>query len=397
MGGARDLAPADLFDVAARLSEEERLARRAVARFVDERFLPVVKRHFRAGTFPMDLVPEMAALGLFGMNLTGYGCAGLTHVGYGAAMQELERGDSGLRSFASVQGALCMVPVHAFGSEEQKARFLPAMQRGEVIGCFGLTEPDFGSDPGGLRTRARRDGGDFVLSGTKAWITNGTVADLAVIWAKVDDGDAGSIRGFLVEKGTPGFSAREVEGKFSLRASVTAELHLDGVRVPAESVLPGTEGLGLRGPLRCLNEARYGIAWGAVGAAIACWEAARAYAVERVQFGRPIAAFQLVQEKLVDVWEGIVQGQLLALRLGELEDQGRATHVHVSMGKRANVRMARDAARVAREILGANGISDAYPVIRHMMNLEAVYTYEGTHDIHTLALGKAATGLDAFA
>ena len=398
MGRPRDdAAPVDLFDVTSRLTEEERLVRRAVARFVDERFLPVVARHFRAGTFPLDLVPEMAALGIFGMNLTGHGCAGLSHVGYGAAMQELERGDSGLRSFASVQGALCMYPIHAFGSREQQDRFLPALRRGEAIGCFGLTEPDFGSDPGGLRTRARRDGGDFVLTGTKTWITNGTVADVAVIWAKVDDGEAASIRGFLVEKGTPGLSTREIEGKFSLRASITAELHLDGVRVPASSALPGTEGLGLRGPLQCLTQARYGIAWGAVGAAIACWEAARAYALERIQFGRPIAAFQLVQEKIVDAWEGIVKGQLLALRLGELQDQGKATHVHVSMGKRANVRMARDAARVAREILGANGVSDAYPVIRHMMNLEAVYTYEGTHDIHTLALGRAATGLDALA
>jgi glutaryl-CoA dehydrogenase len=394
---APDLAPVDLFDVESRLPEEARLARRSVARFVDERFLPLVRRHHRAGTFPMELVPELGALGVFGMNLRGHGCAGLGHIAYGACMQELERGDSGLRSFASVQGALVMFPIHAFGSEAQKARWLPPLARGEAVGCFGLTEPDFGSDPGGMRTVARRDGPDFVLSGSKAWITNGTVADVAVVWAKLDGGDARSIRGFLVERGTPGFTTREVEGKFSLRASVTAELHLDGVRVPAESALPGTEGLGLRAPLMCLNKARYGIAWGAVGAAVACFEAARGYAVERIQFGKPIAAFQLTQAKLVELWEGIVKGQLLALRLGELEDEGRATHLHVSMGKRANVRMARDAARVAREILGANGVVDDYPVIRHMLNMEAVYTYEGTHDIHTLALGKAATGLDAFA
>ena len=394
---APDLAPVDLFDVGSRLPEEARLARRSVARFVDERFLPLVKRHHRAGTFPVELVPELGALGVFGMNLRGHGCAGLSNVAYGACMLELERGDSGLRSFASVQGSLVMFPIHAFGSEAQKERWLPRLARGEAVGCFGLTEPDFGSDPGGMRTVARRDGRDFVLSGSKAWITNGTVADVAVVWAKVDAGDARSIRGFLVEKGAPGFTAREVEGKFSLRASVTAELHLDGVRVPAENALPGTEGLGLRGPLSCLNKARFGIAWGAVGAAIACFESARRYAVERVQFGKPIAAFQLTQAKLVEIWEGIVKGQLLALRLGELEDEGRATHLHVSMGKRANVRMARDAARVAREILGANGVVDDYPVIRHMLNMEAVYTYEGTHDIHTLALGKAATGLDAFA
>jgi len=386
----------DLLGLEGRLPEDARLARRAVARFVDERFLPVVRDHFRAGTFPMDLVPEMAALGLFGTSLHGHGCAGLSHTSAGACMQELERGDSGLRSFASVQGSLCMFPIHAFGSDEQKARFLPAMARGETLGCFALTEPDSGSDPGGMRTRARRDGGDFVLDGAKAWITNGTVADVAVVWAKVGDGDARSVRGFLVERGTPGFSAREVQGKLSLRASITAELHLDGVRVPASHVLPGTEGEGLRAPLACLTRARYGIAWGTVGAATACLESARRYATERIQFGRPIGSFQLVQEKLVEMWQGVVQGQLLAMRLGELADEDRLDHLQVSMGKRANVRMARDVARTAREILGANGVVDDYPVMRHMLNLEAVYTYEGTHDIHTLALGRAATGLDAF-
>jgi len=389
-------APVDLLDVSSRLPEEARLARRSVARFVDERFLPVIRDHFRAGTFPMELVAEMAALGIFGMNLKGYGCAGLSEVAYGACMQELERGDSGLRSFASVQGALCMYPILAYGSEEQRERWLPAMSRGEAIGCFGLTEPDFGSDPGGMRTRAAPRGGGFVLRGTKAWITNGTVAQVAVVWAKVGDGDARSIRGFLVERGAPGFSAREVAGKLSLRASATAELHLDDVFVPATSVLPGTDGAGLRAPLSCLSKARYGIAWGAVGAAVACFEAARRHAVERVQFGLPIGAFQLVQEKLVEIWQGIVQGQLLALRLGELADEGRLDPVQVSMGKRANVRMARDASRLAREVLGASGIVDDHPVMRHMMNLESVYTYEGTHDVHTLALGRAATGLDAF-
>ena len=391
-----DAAPLDLFEVDAKLSEEERLARRAVARFVDERFLPLVRRHHRAGTFPLELVPELAALGILGAKLEGYGCAGMSSVGYGAVMQELERGDSGLRSFASVQGALCMWPIFTYGSEEQRRRWLPAMARGEVIGCFALTEPDAGSDPASMRTRARRDGADFVLDGTKAWITNGSVADVALVWAKVDGGDERSIRGFLVERGSPGLTARDVEGKLSLRASVTSELHLDGVRAPAAAALPGTEGLGLRAALSCLTQARYGIAWGAVGAAEACLASARDYATTRVQFGRAIGAFQLVQEKLVEMWQAVVQGQLLALRLGELDQEGRATHLHVSMGKRANVRMAREVARTAREILGANGISDEYPVMRHMMNLEAVYTYEGTHDIHTLALGKAITGLDAF-
>jgi len=388
-------ARVDLLDVESRLPEEARLARRSVARFVDERFLPRVRDHFRAGTFPVELVPEMAALGLFGMSLQGFGCAGLSHLAAGACLQELERGDSGLRSFASVQGSLCMYPIHAFGSDEQKARWLPAMAAGRAIGCFGLTEPDAGSDPASMRTRARRDGTDWVLSGSKAWITNGTLADVALVWARTGD-DARSIQGFLVERGTPGLLAREVTGKLSLRASVTAELFLDEVRVPAGAVLPGTEGAGLRSPLACLTRARYGIAWGAVGAAIACFESARGHARERIQFGRPIGSFQLVQEKLVEIWQGIVLGGLLALRLGELADEGRLGPLPVSMGKRANVRMARDAARVAREILGASGIVDDHPVMRHMMNLESVYTYEGTHDVHTLALGRAATGLDAF-
>jgi glutaryl-CoA dehydrogenase len=386
----------DLLEVEARLPEEARIARRSVARFVDERFLPRVRDHFRAGTFPLDLVPEMAALGLFGMTLRGHGGAGLCHRAAGACLQELERGDSALRSFVSVQGSLAMHAVDAFGSDEQRARWLPAMARGEALGCFALTEPDAGSDPASMRTRARRDGGDWVLDGAKAWITNGTIAQVAVVWAKAEGGDARAVRGFLVERGTPGLEAREVTGKLALRASVTAHLSLDGVRVPASAALPGTEGQGLRAPLACLTRARDGIAWGAVGAAIACYEAARRHALERIQFGRPIASFQLVQEKLVGIWEGIVQGQLLALRLGELADEGRLSPLQVSMGKRASVRMARDAARTAREILGASGVVDDLPPMRHMANLEAVTTYEGTHDVHTLALGRAATGLDAF-
>jgi len=389
-------APVDLLEVEERLPEEARIARRSVARFVDERFLPRVRDHFRAGTFPLDLVPEMAALGLFGMTLRGHGGAGLSHRAAGACLQELERGDSALRSFVSVQGSLSMHAVEAFGSDAQRARWLPAMARGEALGCFALTEPDAGSDPASMRTRARRDGGDWVLDGAKAWITNGTIAQVAVVWAKAEGGDARAVRGFLVERGTPGLEAREVTGKLALRASVTAHLSLDGVRVPASAALPGTEGQGLRAPLACLTRARYGIAWGAVGAAIACYEAARRHALERIQFGRPIASFQLVQEKLVGIWEGIVQGQLLALRLGELADEGRLSPLQVSMGKRANVRMARDAARTAREILGASGVVDDLPPMRHMANLEAVTTYEGTHDVHTLALGRAATGLDAF-
>jgi len=392
----KDPAPADLFRVDEKLPEEARLARRSVGKWVDERILPVVARHYRDGTFPVELVKEMADLGLFGMTLHGHGCAGASATTYGACMQELERGDSGLRSFASVQGALCMYPIDAFGSPEQRARFLPAMAAGDLIGCFGLTEPDAGSDPASMRTRARRDGGDFVLDGTKAWITNGSLAGLAVVWAKVEGDDPRSIRGFLVERGMNGFSTRDVHGKLSLRASVTSELHLDGVRVPAENVLPGTEGLGLKGPLACLNKARFGIAWGVIGAALACFEAARGHARDRVQFGRPIGSFQLVQARLADVWEGIVHAQLLALRLGELEDGGGASPVQVSMAKRANVRMARDAARACREILGASGIVDDHVPMRHMANLEAVYTYEGTHDVHTLTLGRAATGLDAF-
>jgi glutaryl-CoA dehydrogenase len=384
----------DLFRLDDLLTAEQKLARRSVAEFVQRRFLPTVQKHFRAGSFPMELVPEIAELGIFGANLKGYGCAGMDNVAYGLIMQELERGDSGLRSFASVQGALCMYPIHAFGTDAQKERYLPGMARGEIIGCFGLTEPDHGSDPGGMTTRARRDGKGYLLNGTKLWITNGTVANLAVVWAKTEDGGAESIRGFLVEAGSPGYSAREIEGKVSLRASLTAELSFQDVRLPAESLLPETGGL--KSPLMCLNQARYGIAWGATGAAIACYECARDYALGRVQFGRPIAGFQLTQAKLAEIYSEIAKAQLLNLRLGQLKDLGKATFVHISLAKRNNVEHALRAARIARGILGANGITDDYPVIRHMVNLESVSTYEGTHDVHTLILGEELTGLAAF-
>jgi len=376
------------------LSAEERAVRDAVARVVDGEVLPVIGRHFREGTFPAQLIPRLGELGVLGANLTGYGCAGVSNVAYGLGLQELERGDSGLRSFASVQGSLVMYPIHAWGSEEQKQRFLPAMAGGTCIGCFGLTEPEAGSDPGSMRTRAVRDGEGWVLDGSKAWITNGTVADVAVVWAKTDDGGPDSVRGFLVEKGMTGFAAREIPGKLSLRASWTAELSFTEVRVPARNVLPGVQGL--RGPLSCLNNARAGIAFAVTGAAIACFEAAQAYAAQRRQFDRPIGSFQLTQEKLADMLERIVQAQLLGLRLLRLKDEGKASPVMVSLAKRANVRSALEVARSARTILGANGITDDFPPLRHALNLESVLTYEGTHEVHTLVLGKAITGIDAF-
>jgi len=375
------------------LSAEERAVRDALARVVDAEVLPVIGRHFREGTFPAQLIPRLGELGVLGANLSGYGCAGVSNVAYGLGLQELERGDSGLRSFASVQGSLVMYPIHAWGSEEQKQRFLPAMARGTSIGCFGLTEPEAGSDPASLRTRAVRDGDGWVLDGSKAWITNGTVADLAVVWAKTGDGPE-SVRGFLVEKGMPGFVAREIPGKLSLRASWTAELSFTEVRVPDRNVLPGVQGL--RGPLGCLNNARAGIAFAVTGAAIACFEAARSYAVQRRQFDRAIGSFQLTQEKLADMLERIVQAQLLGLRLLRLKDEGRVSPVLVSLAKRANVRAALEIARSARTILGANGITDDFPPLRHALNLESVLTYEGTHEVHTLVLGKAITGIDAF-
>jgi glutaryl-CoA dehydrogenase len=385
----------DLYRIDDLLQPEERAARDAVASLVDKEYLPIVGKHFRNGTFPMEIVPRIAELGVFGAPLKGYGCAGMSNTMYALALQELERGDSGLRSFASVQSSLCMWPIYTFGSEDQKERWLPGMARGKLIGCFGLTEPDYGSDPGGMLTRARKDGDSYVLNGSKMWITNGSIADVAVVWAKVDGGGPESIRGFLVEKGMSGFSAKEIHGKFSLRASFTSELAFDDVRVPAKNMLPQVQGL--RGPLSCLNNARMGISFAVMGAAIACFEGARDYALSRKAFGRPIAGFQLTQEKLADMLQEIVKGQLLALRLARLKDEhGKVSPEQVSLCKRNNVRVAMEIARVARTIMGANGITDEYPAIRHALNLESVYTYEGTHEVHTLILGKAITGLDAF-
>ena len=364
--------------------------RSTVGRFVDERFLPIVAEHYERATFPMEIVRELARLGVFGMHLQGYGAAGMSNVMYGLACQELERGDSGLRSFVSVQGSLCMFPIHRYGSEEQKQRWLPFMARGEVIGCFGLTEPEFGSNPAGMATRARRDGSDWVITGTKRWITNGNVAHLAIIWARTEQG----IRGFLVETGTKGFEARLIHHKLSMRASVTSELVLDDVRIPASNELP--EAGGLKAPLSCLNEARYGIVWGVLGAAIACYRSALDYAKARVQFDKPIAGYQLTQEKLVNMLTEITKAQLLALQLGRLKDQGKASATQISMAKLNNVREALRIARDARTILGANGISLEYPVMRHMNNLETVLTYEGTSEIHMLAIGEEITGIGAF-
>ncbi|MBT2207796.1 acyl-CoA dehydrogenase family protein [Actinomadura sp. NEAU-AAG7] len=373
------------------LTGEERMVRDTVRAFAAERVAPHVAGWFEDGTFPVrELAPELGALGLLGMHLGGYGCAGTSAVAYGVACRELEAADSGLRSFVSVQGSLAMTAVHRYGSEEQKREWLPRMAAGEAIGCFGLTEPDRGSDPGDMRTRARRDGADWVLDGTKMWITNGSVADVAVVWARTDEG----VRGFLVPRGTAGFTARDVHRKLSLRASVTSELVLDGVRLPDAALLPGVRGL--KGPLGCLSEARFGIVWGAVGAGRSCYEAAVGYAKTREQFGRPIGAFQLTQEKLAWMEVALGQAGLVALRVGRLKDAGEATPQQVSFGKLANVRAALDVAREARTVLGANGITLEYPVIRHMNNLESVLTYEGTQEVHLLTLGKAVTGLDAF-
>ena len=383
-------SPSDLYNVDHLLSEEERMVRDTVRKFVRERVLPVIGEHFEAGTFPRELIPEIAELGLLGMHLDGYGCAGLNAVCYGLACQELEAGDSGLRSFVSVQGSLAMFPIYKFGSEEQKQHWLPRMASGEVIGCFGLTEPDSGSDPGSMRTTARRDGASYVLNGTKMWITNGSMADLAVVWAKTDEG----VRGFLVEPGTSGFTISDIHHKLSLRASVTSELHFEECRIPATNMLPNVRGL--RGPLSCLDEARYGIAWGATGAARACYETALDYAKTRIQFSRPIGSFQLVQQKLAIMATELVKAQLLALQLGRLKDENLLHPVQISIAKRNNVREALETAREARTVLGANGITLEYPVSRHMNNLESVFTYEGTDDIHTLVIGQAITGLNAF-
>ena len=390
----------DFYDLDALLTPEERRIRDEVRHWVDERFLPVVVQHYRAATFPMELVPELARLGAFGPTIKGHGCGGLGSVASGLIMQELERGDSGLRTFASVQGSLAMMAIDLFGSEQQKSRWLPEMARGTKLGCFALTEPDFGSNPAGLRCRARKTADGYRLSGRKKWIGNGTIADVAVVWAKVD-GDpavgpesADAIRGFLVEKGTPGFTARLIEGKLSLRAALTAELDFNDCVLPAEALLPETAGL--RSPLTCLNHARYGIAWGAIGAAMACYDEARQYAMQREQFGRPIATFQLVQAKLARMLTEITKAQLLAHRLAQLKDSGSAKHYHISMAKMNNVEIALDTARTARDILGAAGILDEHQCFRHMCNLESVKTYEGTHDIHMLVLGQQITGTAAF-
>jgi glutaryl-CoA dehydrogenase len=380
----------DFFALDDLLSSEEKMTRETVKQFVDREVLPDIERHFAGETFPAALVPRMAELGMFGANLKGYGCAGMNNVAYGLIMQELEAGDSGLRSFASVQSALSMYAIYAFGSEQQKNRYLPEMARGKVIGCFGLTEPDHGSDPGGMETRARRDGRGWVLNGTKRWITNGTIAQVAIVWAKVDEG----ITGFLLEKGAPGFSAHDIKGKFSMRASVTSELIFEDVRLDDSARLP--EARGLKAPLACLTQARYGIAWGAIGAARSCYRCALEYAKSRRQFSRPLAGYQLVQNKLVNMMCEITKAQMVCLRLGRLKDEGKARPEHVSFAKRNNVAEALDIARVARDILGANGIVNEYPVIRHMLNLETVNTYEGTYDIHTLILGRDITGESAF-
>jgi len=362
-----------------------------VREFVEDEFLPLIKDCHRDGRFPVELLPKMGASNLFGSNLSEYGLPGLGGVAYGLINQELERGDSGLRSCVSVQSSLVMYPIYTFGSQEQRDRWIPPLASGEAIGCFGLTEPDFGSNPAGMRMTARRDGDHWVLNGAKQWITNGSLADVAVIWARTEDG----IRGFLVEKGTPGFTARDQKGKFSLRASVTSELGFLECRIPADSLLPKTDGL--RNALMCLNEARYGIAWGALGAAMDCYHTALEYSKERIQFGgRPIASHQLVQDKLVWMVTEITKGQLLAYQAARLKDSGQLKHYHVSMCKRNNVWVARESAKLAREILGASGIVDDYPVIRHMLNLESVFTYEGTHDIHGLVVGQRITGIPAF-
>ena len=379
----------DYYGIDELLTEEQRMMRDAVRDWVEAKFLPVVAQHHRDGTFPMELARDLGEMGVFGATLKDYGCAGLDSVAYGLIMQELEAGDSGLRSMGSVQGSLAMFAIWRWGTEEQKQRWLPAMAAGGAIGCFGLTEPDHGSDPGGMETRARRDGDGWIISGTKRWITNGSIADVAVVWAKVDD----VIRGFLVEPGTPGFSTRDIKGKFSLRASITSELILEDVRVPASAILPEAQGLG--GPFSCLNQARYGIVWGALGAARTCYQTALAYAQARRQFDRPIAGYQLVQQKLVHMVTEITKGQLLAWRLGRLKDAGTMRPEQVSLAKRNNVGAALDIARLARDILGANGIVNEYPVIRHMLNLETVNTYEGTYDMHTLIVGRDLTGLDA--
>jgi len=384
------LDPFDLYDVSSLLSEEERMIKDSVARFVDERAMPLIAGHFDEGTFPAGLVPEIAEMGLLGSSLEGYGCAGLNSVSYGLICQELERCDSGLRSFVSVQSSLCMFPIYAYGSEEQKQRWLPGMARGETIGCFGLTESHGGSDPANMKTHARKDGDDWILNGSKMWITNGSIADIAVVWARTDEG----IMGFVLEKDFPGYEARTIHSKMSLRASVTSELYFDNVRVPEANRLPNVQGL--KGPLGCLTQARYGITWGPIGAAIACLSEAVNYTSDRILFGRPLAANQAIQLRLADMARRITSAQLLSLQLGRLKDAGRMQPTQVSLAKWNNVRMALDIARDCRDILGGSGITTEYQAIRHMMNLESVITYEGTETVHQLVIGRELTGVNAF-
>ena len=384
------LDPLDLYDVRSELSDDERMVQETVARFVDDAVIPLMREAFEQHSFPMELVPQVAELGLFGSSIDGYDCAGLNSVSYGLICQELERGDSGLRSFVSVQSSLVMYPIHAYGSDEQKDRWLPAMARGEAIGCFGLTEPHGGSDPGNMKTHARRDGDDWVINGAKMWITNGSIADVALVWAMTDEG----VRGFLVEKDTPGFTAQEIENKFSLRASVTSALFLDDVRVPDSAMLPGVTGL--KGPLSCLTQARYGISWGVIGAAQACLNEVLNYTGDRVLFGRPVSHTQTIQIRMADMARRITTGQLLSLRLGRIKDAGKLTPSQVSLAKWNNCRAAIDIARDARDILGGSGISAEYVPIRHMLNLESVITYEGTETVHQLVIGKELTGVNAF-
>ena len=380
----------DLYNLDSLLSEDERQVRDAVRGWVEDNVIPVIEGHCRAGTFPHHLVRQMGEMGLLGVNLKGYGCPGMSNVAYGLVAQELERGDSGIRSFASVQTSLCMYPIHAFGTEEQKNKYLPDMAQGKLIGCFGLTEPDFGSNPGDMVTRAVDEGDSYVLNGAKMWITNGTIADLAIVWAKLD----GVIRGFIVEKGDAGFTAPEMHGKHSLKASVTSELVFQDCRIPKDRLLPHVKGL--KGPFSCLNNARYGISWGAIGAAMACYHSAREYSLSRIQFGKPIASFQLIQNKLAWMLREITKAQLLSLQLGRLKDAGTIIPEQISLAKMNNVDIALQIARESRDIHGANGILDEYPVMRHMANLESVKTYEGTHDIHNLILGRWITGIQAF-
>lgn len=381
----------DYLQIDSRFSEQELMVRRTARRFVDERAMPVIRQSFRDAVFPKELIPEMAELGFFGANIEGYGCAGMSNVEYGLVMQEIERCDSGLRSFVSVQGALVMYPILTYGSDAQKDHWLPKLQSGRAIGCFGLTEPDFGSNPAGMRTRAVRDGAQWVLNGEKTWITNGSVADVAVVWARADDG----IRGFLVERGTPGFTTSDIHGKWSMRASTTSSLSFSDCRVPESALLPNAQGL--KGPLACLSQARYGIGWGVIGAAMDCYETARSYTTLRKQFDdRPLAGHQLVQEKLADMITQITLAQLLALQCGRLKDEGKIEPAHISLLKRNNVAMALDCARSSRDLLGANGITDEYPIMRHLCNLETVKTYEGTDHIHALVIGERVTGIAAY-